>query len=43
MMRRIKVMLKKWILGVLGAAVSPVVRAVVRAVSAMGVTGVIGL
>ena len=39
MMRRIKVMLKKRILGVLGAAVSPVV----RAVSAMGVTGVIGL
>lgn len=39
MMRRIKVMLKKWILGVLGAAVSPVM----RAVSAMGVNGVIGL
>ena len=39
MMRRIKVMLKKRILGVLGAAVSPIV----RAVSAMGVVSVIGL
>jgi len=39
MMRCVEVVLKKWILGVFGAAVSPVV----RTVSAMGVIGVAGL